>query len=551
MANQPPVTEAVAGQRYYGVGGPRKGRPPKDPRKDERSLVLRFGPVVQTAVQAIIGGLAPEIAIFGTRGDGKTIGVCGSMIFHAGRHDQAKFELPTTWMGVADTFASHKLKTVASLEHPLWKGAWKKYDSGRLMVATINGREHVHLHLFGIEDQGAMDRVRMEVHGVWFEEPAPAAVLIQSTGVDETAWSIALTSRRKGMSRDPKTGVDIPGSVCYPAVMTLNYPDEDHWTWTRFKPTAIPLPEVPSEPEARRDWYAKYFHACQGYHPDDRARLWFRVPPGERASSAQRAEWAHALRDRPDVLKRLIAGTPGTIAQGPQVAEGFREDLHVSPDRLRPIQGEPLLFGLDFGHTPTVTIGQPWRGSRRILAALTIERGGVKQLCENEIIPWLELHAPWARTNKHLIVGTFDPAGNTDEQTDIEKDPIGVVEELLGGIWSPGLVDWESRKHVLISMINHHVSPGKCSLQIDPVDGMGLIRALSGRWHYPQDRLGKIRKETPKKPNHPWEDYGDSFIYWGCGLTAQPNRGPQVPKVETQFDVGRIGQPQVQSDFQL
>lgn len=492
----------------------RLGRPPKgDPRLLPSTLVLSYGPVVNQLVDAIATGVVDgipldEILCVGTRGDGKTFGALGGMLKHAGKHEAAGYELPTTWIGVTDTFASHKLKTIPTMQDPLWKGCWRMEDGGHTCLGVVGGRVYVKLHLFGIEDQGAMDRVRMECHGVWFEEPAPAAVLVQSTGVDETAWSIALTSRRKGYGRGP-LNEEIPGSHFYPAVITENYPDEDHWTWQRFKPGTKAVTR----------------------HPDDPARLSIRVPPGERASARQRAQWAHALRDRPDILKRLINGQPGTIMQGPQVAEGFREDLHVSRERVHPIENEPLLCGMDFGHTPTMILGQAYRGQRRIVASLTIERGGVKQLLEQEVLPWLSSRAPWALKRAGMIVGCYDPAGSTDEQSDIERDPLGELERLLPGLWFPGPVNWESRKHTLLSSMHHHYAAGKPSLVLDPIEAIGLIRALSGRWHYPQDRLGNVRKDAPKKPNHPWEDYGDAFIYWLWGLTSDTQ--PTTIRCET------------------
>lgn len=496
-----------------------KGRPrgPYRPR-DERVVRLEWTPTVKRFIQAVSrgeAGASGEYAAFGTRGDGKTQGAFGAMLAHAARHQAAGFPLPTTWMGVTDTFSSHKIKTVASLQDPFWKGTWRLQDSDHTAVAVIGGVEVVRILLFGIEDQGAMDRVRMEVHGVWFEEPAPTAVLVQSSGVDLTAWSVALTSRRKGYQRGPN-GEDIPGSHTYPAMMTLNYPDEDHWTWQRF----LPQP------------------GTEGSYPGDAARMWFRIPPGERASPRQRAEWAHALRDRPDVLRRLLEGQPGTIQLGPQVAQGFREDLHVAKDRLRPVPGEPLVLGQDFGHTPATIIGQAWKGQRRVLAALTCERGGIKQHLDNTVIPWLQVHAPWALHNPMAMIrGCYDPAGNTGEQTDIDVDPIGIIERKLGGLWYPGPVEWETRKGCLLQGVYAQgVTPASVSLQVDPIDALPLIRSLSGRWHYPMDRLGAVRRDFPKKPNHPWEDLGDAFIYWLWALLseAQP---PGPPTVEHQFSM--------------
>lgn len=481
------------------LGRPRKNKPP-----GERVAELHFTSTVSEVIQTMVAPPVPrltEIMCVGTRGDGKTIGVLGGMLLQAKAHADSGAALPVKWLGVTDTFSSHKAKTFESLQKPFWKGCWRAEDGGHVWKAVVNGNELVSLHLFGIEDQGAADRVRTECHHVWFEEPAPTSVLVSSSGVNELAWSTALTSMR------------LPGPS-HVAVMTLNYPDEDHWTWQRFQPQ----------------------HGIRGRHPDDPSRLWFRIPPGERADAQERAAWAHALKDRPDLLRRLILGEPGTVMLGPQVAEGFREDVHIAKERLRPIVGEPLAFGVDFGHTPTVIIGQVYRGQRRIYAALPCERGGILQHLDNAVLPWLAEHAPWALRQRNMIYGCYDIAGETGEQSDIEKDPVSILEAKLPGLWFPGPVKWESRKHTILSAMNHHVAPGQVSLQIDSVDGAPLIKALSGRWHYPMNRQGQVARDLPKKPNHPWEDLGDAAIYWLWGLTSD-SQPPGPLKVETAFSL--------------
>lgn len=478
------------------------GRPRKHPPKGDRVAELSFTPTVSSVMQAMITQQRlTEIMCVGTRGDGKTIGVLAGMILQAKAHADAGYPLPVKWLGVADTFSSHKAKTFESLQKPIWKGAWRPEDGGHIWKAVVNGTVVVELHLFGIEDQGAADRVRTECHHVWFEEPAPTAVLVSSSGVNELAWSTALTSMR------------IPG-IGHIAIMTLNYPDEDHWTWQRFQPG----------------------HGVRGAHITEPTRLWFRIPPGERADAQERAAWAQALKDRPDLLRRLIQGQPGTVMLGPQVAEGFREDVHIAKERLRPITGEPLAFGVDFGHTPTVIIGQHYRGQRRVYAALACERGGILQHLDNAVLPWLAEYAPWALHQRNMIYGCYDVAGQTAEQSDIEKDPVSILEAKLPGLWFPGPVKWESRKHTVLSAMNHHVGPGQVSLQVDPVDGATLAKALSGRWHYPMNRQGQVSRDLPKKPNHPWEDLGDAFIYWLWGLTSD-TQPPGPLKVETQFSL--------------
>jgi hypothetical protein len=183
--------------------------------------------------------------------------------------------------------------------------------------------------------------------------------MVQSSGISDSAWMLALTSRAE--SRIP--------SHFYPAVITANYPDEDHWCWRHWKPTSGP---VFSNPENFKDLLevagmetpAEFFRyprgtpmsECMGYSEKTQ---WYRIPCGERASHKDRMSWAQSLKDRPDLLNRLILGKPGSVSLGDQVAKNFREDVHVTQKELMLVPGEPLYLGFDFGHTPTVVIGQP------------------------------------------------------------------------------------------------------------------------------------------------------------------------------------------------
>ena len=420
-------------------------------------------------------GKAREVACFGARGDGKTIGALSSMLMHAVEHKKAGYPLPVRWLGVTDTFESHKNKTHGSLTAPLWAGAWKLTEGGHIARAG----NLVELRLFGIKDQSEIDRVRTECVGVWFEEPAPAAVLIQSTGVNDIAWTTALTSQR------------IP-SHAHPAIMTLNYPDENHWTWKRF-----------------------VVEQQQG-------TTYFRVPPGELASPAARAEWRRALAGRPDLERRLLDGEPGVVMMGKPVAHGFSLDEHVSRETLKPVRGIPLAIGIDFGLTPTAVIGQDVRGTVRIYHSVGIERGGIRQLIEGWLRPWLGMHAP----GFELMVG-YDPAGDVPVQTDIDQVPARLLQELLGGYCVAMPAKWEPRKQALLTALNR-----RHGLLIDP-SNKELISALSTRWYYKENRIGGITAEQPSK-DHPWSDYGDATCYLLCrlGQTRTSADEPTSYKIE-------------------
>jgi hypothetical protein len=534
-----------------------KTKRPVDPRLQNQKAEISFAeqPVIAKFVQAIKdGGQYPdrrEIVCIGTRGDGKTIGEMVGTIEHARVHHAMGFPLPVPWVGVTDTFTSHKLKTVKSFENPIFKGGWRLSDNDHVATFYLAGTAMVRVDLFGIEDQGAMDRMRMETVGMWFEEPAPSAVMVQSTGINEDAWNLGLTSQR------------IP-SHFHPAVITENYPDEDHWTWRRANPHQQPVFAHPAQfrelfEKIKQPWpveFDKYpqgspLEQCHGISSVLSTVQWFRVPAGERASEIDRLSWADSLSNRLDMVRRLLLGQPGVIMLGDQVAHGFTRMDHTTRD-VDPIPtGEMLYIGLDFGHTPTCIIGfRDSTGTLRVKAGLHMV-GGMQQLCDDWVLPWLSRFAPYAlkRPDESIVVG-FDPSGLSASDADITENAVCAFARALGfdntnitmdgdGVFQPSPIKWDARRDVLVRMFERRHG---VVVEENPYTN-DLIKALDGRWYYARTHQGGLSSDKPKKPNHPWEDLGDAFIYLLCryGVSGTSDSKPKPPLVvKTYFDPRKI-----------
>lgn len=430
---------------------------------------LKIGPVALRFALAVINGTAKEIGVFSSRGEAKTITALAAMGGHAAKHSVSGHALPVKWLGVTETFAAHKAKTHESLQKDFWQGAWRLEDGGHKAILSDGESDGVLLDLFGVEDSGAIDRMRTESCCMWVDEPAPATT---GPGVSEAAWETGLSSLRLASHSNV-------------ALFTSNLPEEVHWTWKRFAPT----------------------RGVAGVHPEHKDRVWFRIPRGDNphVTPQMRAEWEKNIT-RPDLRRRLILGEPGVIMLGKPVAQGFSLDEHVSQSPLRIVPREPIAVGFDFGLTPTAVIGQEIAGCVRVYFAVGLERGGIRQLIEGFVSPWLAKHA----AGHELLVG-YDPAGDVPEQTDIEQSPAMLIQEKLGCDMEAGPVSWESRKNALLTPLNR-----RNGLLIDP-SCKDLIATLSTRWYYKENRMGGIISEKPSK-DHPWSDYGDALCYLLCRL---------------------------------
>jgi hypothetical protein len=413
---------------------------------------------------------ADEYALFGIRGDGKTIGVLAAILAHAQVHKQKGFALPVPWMALRDSFANHKVTTLESLLKSLWGGRWRLYDNNHLAAFRQGAGQDdlVLLKLAGCDNMDAVNKLRQEVVGVWVQEAAPVE---QSGGVSETAYGIANSSKGR-----------IP-TFHSPSISDMNYPDADFWAWERFI----------TDPQ-----------------PGTKA---FQIPPREN-KHVDLSYWdqmERSLSNRPDLRRRLLEGKPGMIMLGQPVAQSFNLDYHVAKESLELVRGTEIGIGFDGGHTPTAIIGQQTLTGMKIFASLYLDNGGMRQLLETQVLPWLARRAPWTlRDSSQLLVG-YDPSLDVGEQSDIDQSALRAINDALS--WPPceaGPVRWPNRKDALLQALSRREG-----LVIDPSCDP-LIKALSGRWYYPKSHIEELRSDIPKKPNHPWEDLGDALIYLLC-----------------------------------
>jgi hypothetical protein len=404
------------------------------------------------------------------------------MVMHAAEHHRHGYPLPTQWLGLRDTFANHRLTTKKSLEGTGWPAAghWVLSDGDHLATFMLEGVPFVELYLIGADSPSDAEKVRTECHGLWVDEPAPAMGV--SAGISDELYFIACSSQRLE-------------THAHVAMLTSNYPDEDHWVWQRFYE-----------------------------HPQPGTKL-IRIPPGERASAEYRAELTRLYLTRPDLARRLVEGQPGAVILGEQVATGFNRDVHAPQgSALRPEHGVAITVGQDGGLTPTSVIGQRLGPHVRVLASLYTEHGGIKQHVQYLLRPWLAEHTPWALDDPEALRVWYDPSMNKDGEGDSESNALRIMRAMLPGHYRPGEIRWEERKNPMLSVFNAMVG-GVPVLAVDPVQARGLVRALVGGWHYLTGPDGRVKRDEPVK-DHPHSDHGDAFCYLigGLGLGRDASR---------------------------
>lgn len=199
----------------------------------------------------------------------------------------------------------------------------------------------------------------------------------------------------------------------------------------------------------------------------------------------------------------------GKSLSGQPVFRAFSRDTHVSktPLKFNRLNSNPLLVGLDFGLTPTATIGQTGvNGQLYAFKTITSEGMGILRFCREKLKPVLNAEFFGGQV---IVIG--DPAGVTPVQTD-EKTVFQILKA-EGFIAKPARTNDVTARINAVDSYLTRLTDGVPGLVICPTNEW-LIKALAGKYRY-KLKSNKSEEEYDDKPekNHPWSDIADSFQY--------------------------------------
>jgi hypothetical protein len=179
------------------------------------------------------------------------------------------------------------------------------------------------------------------------------------------------------------------------------------------------------------------------------------------------------------------------------VWQSFSDNVHVAPKILEPEPGLDLVLGFDFGLQPACAIGQVSRlGQLRILDELVSDGMGLRQFCNNQLIPLLRQKYFGMR-----VAGFGDPSGTsrmpTDESTCFEVLHSGEIglNEVIPAPTNAIIPRIGAVEHFLNKMY-----AGEPGFILSP-NCSSLRKALNGGYHYEKEpkSLGENYKPMPVK----------------------------------------------------
>jgi hypothetical protein len=449
---------------------------------------VAFQPRASEALAEILDGEAAEICVWGSRASGKTMLAAASFLGLAELHLRAGFAAPLRVAWLHGSLVDASAKTGRSLEEPLWDGLWQLRDDRRVAVASLGGREMVLADLVGVHDPTTKERLRVSVHAIGAEEVV--GTLDEAGGIPEREYAVALTStlRLEGRRRV--------------AVLTTNPGSREHWAYARF--------------------------LAQDH---ERSRVAVHVPSRDRLNAEQISAQAAPFRDAADLRARLVEETWTDLKLGPEVAVGYTPSRHVAAAPQWLVPHAPLWIGWDTSpgsHVHAAVICQRNGPQIRVFAALAMSNCGLKQLIDQQVLPWLVQHAKWVlgKDNaREYLTHVLDPAAAPHEGGDADQNAERRIRESLGGRIRFGVQHWQPRIGPLLAVLSDN---SDVTLKIDPGPACDLLRrALAGLWHYDMTRGGTVERDAPAKNERIFADVGEALCYVLGEMRPSRRSGPR------------------------
>lgn len=230
-------------------------------------------------------------------------------------------------------------------------------------------------------------------------------------------------------------------------------------------------------------------------------------------------------------IRVYIHGQYGYVISGKPVFQSFVDNVHVAPHVLEPIKGLDLLIGFDFGLQPACSLAQvtPY-GQLRILDELVSDGMGLRQFCNNQLLPLLR-----RKYFGYNVVGYGDPSGTsrapTDESTcyevlqgpeiglrNILPAPTNAIQPRVSAV--EGFLNkmWKGEPGFLLSPNCHY-----------------LRKAMNGGYHYEKDPKSNGEDYKPMPVKNFSSHISDSLEYLCMYLTEKQINDERWKNVEAQM----------------
>lgn len=448
-------------------------------------------------------------SIRGPIGSGKSVASCNEIVRRAREQEPFNGVRRTRWAAARNTYPELKSTTIKTWED--WfpdSVAPIKWDSpiSSMFVRDLPDGTRIECEVLFLSLDRPADVKKLkslDLTGLWLNEVSelPKAALDMGTG-------------RVGRFPSKAQG----GASWSGVIMDTNSPDDDHWLYELAEATKPDGYEFFTQPGA-------LLRVGDTYVPNPAAEnvknhqlgydYWLRQIPGK----------------SPEWIKVFVLGQYGSVHDGKPVYYEWNDTLHAK--EINPIQGKPLVIGLDFGLTPAAVITQnDARGRLLVLDELCGEDMGISGFLEDVLIPQLMNVYPehWEKKDE-LILCVGDPAGAQRAQTD-EKSCFEEVKAAKLKI-RPGKSNaWLPRRGAVAWFLSK-LSAGQPMLLLDPCCTV-LRKGFNGGYKYRRIQVVGEERFTEEPAKNKYSHPHDALQY-----VAMETGGLQATKLEKKRQVAQ------------
>ena len=364
------------------------------------------------------------------------------------------------WVVVRNSYLQLKDTTIKTFHDwfpPKLFGEYRVTDHTYIMTKFPGVHLEVLFRALDRPDQ-VSNLLSLEVTGAWFNEVRE----IPRTIIE------AMDSR---ISRYPSQR-DV-GEFWYGMIMDTNPPDEDSYLYKMFEKVRPENWQIFKQPSGLSVHAENTKHLAKNYY-------------------------TNLAKGKDEMYTRIyIHGQYGYLISGKPVFSSFRDNIHVSPHILEPIKGLDVLVGFDFGLQPACCIGQITPlGQLQIQHELVSDGMGLRQFCENQLLPLLRLKYFGMK-----VMGFGDPSGisraPTDESTCFEvlQGPEVGLRDVI-----PAPTNAIMPRIGAVESFLNKMNAGEPGFILSP-NCHFLRKAMNGGYHYDKEpkSLGDEYKPMPAK----------------------------------------------------